>query len=78
LATDECFLDVDVLLRGLPALEQLALEGRMCSSHQHPAQHVRLSYFPAALQQLVVHQLVGYYLDAAALAACCRRSGLCA
>jgi hypothetical protein len=70
--------DMDMLLRGLPALEQLALEGHMWSDQGlwQPAQPVRLSFFPAALQQLEVHDQTMEYenslvLDAAALAACC-------
>jgi hypothetical protein len=68
--------DIDVLLRGLPALEQLALEGRMCSPELgEPQQPVRLSFFPAALQQLELYSTTGSesspVLDAAALAACC-------
>jgi hypothetical protein len=71
--------DIDVLLRGLPALEQLELDGCMWSSQEpaQPAQPVRLSSFPAALQQLELHNRLSPYcnnsvlLDAAALAACC-------
>jgi hypothetical protein len=76
LAGDMSAPEVDVLLRGLPALEQLALDGCMYSS-QEPAQPVRLSSFPATLQQLELYnRLSNYYnhsfiLDAAALAACC-------
>jgi hypothetical protein len=74
--------DIDVLLRGLPALEQLVLRGRIFSSQEpgEPAQPGRLSFFPAALQQLDVNNLLSYFnqgplvppvLDVAALAACC-------
>jgi hypothetical protein len=72
--------DIDVLLRGLPALEQLVVHGRMWPQELgEPGQPVRLSSFPGTLQQLEVQEWRGYgmaeegflILDAAALAACC-------
>jgi hypothetical protein len=74
LVADITVPDIDVLLRGLPALEQLALEGCMRIS-QEPGEPARLSFFPATLQQLELHSRLSYrgsfILDAAALAACC-------
>jgi hypothetical protein len=70
--------DVDVLLRGLPALEALELNGEVAppAGGGEAVQPQQLRSFPATLQQLELHcwsdqWRAEFILDAAALAACC-------